>query len=396
MEKLTIGKGLKRLNYDYIFHLCPNLKHITFNAIAIDEKEFDPYHTFRSCQAPVETLVFGDDVKYVPGMLFFDCSTLKNVTLGKSVEIIGEAAFRACSGITKIELPNSLKIIDKYAFYDTNIENIFIPECVESLGTWGFGNIKSLKSVISVPSNAPKNSSSFISNSDYTLYVPDIKGYSNGWEQYRSNMQSMIKSDTEEYYYNGKAPEFTLTSNIPNYELTSMSIGDTEVNAGNHSVQIIASFKGERDFTTTITHYYTINKGKQEINWEQDLSNITVGDEIILNATSTSGLEITYSSSEKNIELKQVDGNTIMVCKAIGDVVVKATQQGDENWEAATTVTKNFTIIENSTGIVDCNNDNNSSILGYYNLAGKKLNSVQKGINIVKYSNGSTKKVIIR
>lgn len=32
----------------------------------------------------------------------------------------------------------------------------------------------------------------------------------------------------------------------------------------------------------------------------------------------------------------------------------------------------------------------------YYDINGHRLNSLQKGVNIVKFSNGSTKKVIIK
>jgi hypothetical protein len=46
------------------------------------------------------------------------------------------------------------------------------------------------------------------------------------------------------------------------------------------------------------------------------------------------------------------------------------------------------------TGITNYSNDNKEEIIGYYDMQGRKLNAPTKGVNIIKYKNGSTKKII--
>ena len=56
------------------------------------------------------------------------------------------------------------------------------------------------------------------------------------------------------------------------------------------------------------------------------------------------------------------------------------------------------TSISSLTGVEDVSmaQEGNVSIIGYYNLQGKKLNELERGLMIVRYSNGTTKKVVIK
>lgn len=397
LERLTIGESLKELDYYYAFGGCPKLTHITWNAVALAEKTYDPYHTTTDCcKAPVETVVFGDKVEYVPGQLFFSRPTLTSVTLGKSVNTIGEAAFRACTGLKEIDLPLSLETIGKHAFYGTGIEKLIIPRNVTLLDTWALGT-STLKTVISTPAVAPVNVSAFIDHSDeILLYVPDTKGYESEWGQYSRYFRQMIKSENEELYYDGTTLELSFSSNIPDYNLISVSEATLDGNAGTHSVPVTASFSGTKDFTVDLVYHYTVNKGFQQIIWEQTLERLRVGDEVILNASASSGLDVTYFTSNRNIELIQKDSNTIMVCKGEGEVELKALQNGNDNWQAASTVTKKFTI-STDTGIDDIEQANFvQGIDHYYDINGRILSEPRKGINIIRRSDGSVRKVFIR
>jgi len=56
------------------------------------------------------------------------------------------------------------------------------------------------------------------------------------------------------------------------------------------------------------------------------------------------------------------------------------------------------TSISSLTGVEDVSmaQEGDVSIIGYYNLQGKKLNELERGLMIVRYSNGTTKKVVIK
>lgn len=113
--------------------------------------------------------------------------------------------------------------------------------------------------------------------------------------------------------------------------------------AGNSSQTIV--------FTPANTAYYNtvettvdvaVAKATQTITWEQDFTGTLISDIVILNAsTSAEGLAVTYSIN--NADIATLDGNTLLF-NAEGTVVVTASQPGDENFEAATPVSKTITL----------------------------------------------------
>lgn len=65
-----------------------------------------------------------------------------------------------------------------------------------------------------------------------------------------------------------------------------------------------------------------------------------------------------------------------------------------DNIGASSSVTVNFVYDETSTGIRDLATDSKATVVSRYTVDGKRTSELQKGINIVKLSNGKTVKVI--
>ena len=352
----------------------------------------DLYHQYASCQAPVENVIFGDKVEYVPGMLFLGSKTLVNVKLGKSVKRIGEAAFRGCTNLKALDLPESLETVGKCAFYGTGLLSLFIPANVTEIGAGS----SPLKQVICVAKNAPKFS--FEVGKDCMFYVPDTKCYrKRGWG-YRGQLLSMIKADKETIYYTGKAPTVTFTSNIPGYELVSLT-KDYVLNGevGEDSVRLVGTFKGEKEFTVEMTYHYEVKRGKQEVIWEQDLSNLHVGDKIELTASVNTGREMRYVHyNNKVVDVKKEDGKFYLYCKAVGETDITTFQYGDENWETSPQITKHIVVAEVDAGITDAVMTSDAKEISRYSANGQRLTAPTKGLNIVKYSDGSVRKEMVK
>lgn len=81
--------------------------------------------------------------------------TIKEVVYGEGIMDTGPSAFGSCHNITKITLPSTFKEIERYAFNNTGIEEINIPDSVTTIGYMAFMSCDSLKSV-----NLPKSLSS--------------------------------------------------------------------------------------------------------------------------------------------------------------------------------------------------------------------------------------------
>ena len=128
----------------------------------------------------------------------------------------------------------------------------------------------------------------------------------------------------------------------------------------------------------------TIEKATQEIVWEQDLSEVALGDQVELTATATSGLAIEYQFAENNFfSIYESNGKVYLDCSGVGKVVIKAIQNGNKNYHAATRVNKTLVVTDPS-GIENTTiNDSDAPI---YNLKGERMvcsrKELQKGIYI--------------
>ena len=70
----------------------------------------------------------------------------------------------------------------------------------------------------------------------------------------------------------------------------------------------------------------------------------------------------------------------------------------DRNGESSLAKTSEISIVaideDEVTGIANIENETGNKIVSIFDANGRKMNSFQKGLNIVKYSNGTTKKIM--
>lgn len=89
----------------------------------------------------------------------------------------------------------------------------------------------------------------------------------------------------------------------------------------------------------------SIVKAYQEIEWNQDLSKLSIGNQIELQAIASSGLEVRYSIIEGSCaELYTIGDKTILDCQKSGEGLIRAQQLGNMNYYASTRITNCFHI----------------------------------------------------
>ena len=211
LTTITIPEKVSKIGWG-AFSNCASLKSVIWNAINTgDILTSSSYATTPFSSSPIETLVIGDKVTYVPQKLCYDCSTLTSVTIGKCVKEIGAYAFFNCTSLTKtnfkgsignwcsmtfgdmhsnpnyyskslhingeevkdIVIPNTVSSISNYAFYNCeNISSVKIPESVKSIGSDAFGGCKKLFDIYCLPTTPPTAEESSFANYNVNLYVP--------------------------------------------------------------------------------------------------------------------------------------------------------------------------------------------------------------------------------
>jgi hypothetical protein len=137
---------------DSAFASCTNLSTINIsNNIAIIDS-----NAFSNC-TNLENIIIQDTINnnydnkgYIGRYAFRNCNLLKSITIPKSIYGIKSNAFSSSIEEINFQDNSNLKEISNEAFADTNIESIYLPDGIETLGDIIFFNCANLKEV-SIP-----------------------------------------------------------------------------------------------------------------------------------------------------------------------------------------------------------------------------------------------------
>ena len=186
------------------FYDCPSLTSIQV------ENGNTAYDSRENCNALIETatntILWGCKNTVIPNTVtaigdnaFYMCSGLTSIDIPNSVTAIGENAFAGCNGLTVVSIPNSVTTIGKYAFshctqlsvitfpnsvktidegaffFCTGLTSILIPNTVTAIGYRAFTGCSGLTSIQVESGNAVYNSrencNAIIETADNTLIL---------------------------------------------------------------------------------------------------------------------------------------------------------------------------------------------------------------------------------
>ena len=130
---------------------------IMASATSIDDLEYSIYNgkvTITDCnetasgELVIPSKIDGYPVTSIGNYAFYNCRSLKNITIPDSVTSIGDWAFYYCESLESITIPDSVTYIDDSAFfYCTSLKSITIPDGVSSIEDYTFENCSSLTSI---------------------------------------------------------------------------------------------------------------------------------------------------------------------------------------------------------------------------------------------------------
>ena len=168
LKSITIGNSVTSIG-ESAFYQCRALTEIKFNAIAANDlnSEIEAFE-YAGRDGDGIKVTIGKDVTKIPAYLFYgspvyspeitsvefeedsvcesigigafyNCTSLKSITIGNSVTSIGSSAFYQCSSLENITIPNSVNYIESCAFDRcTSLESVTIPDSVTSIGGGAF------------------------------------------------------------------------------------------------------------------------------------------------------------------------------------------------------------------------------------------------------------------
>ena len=290
------------------------------------------YYYYNNCFFHTSDDVIGD-------YAFSGCSRLTSLTIPSSVTEIDESAFEGCSGLTSLTIPSSVTWIGRSAFEGcSGLTSLTIPSSVTSIGKSAFDGCSGLTS-LTLPSSVTRISeSAFEGCSGLTsLTIP-------------SSVTEIGKSA-----FNGCSG------------LTSLTLPSSVTEIGGYA------FKGCSRLTSLTIPSSVTWIGKSAFD-------------------GCSGLTSIYVSWESPLS---IDASTFKDVNTEKCILYVPEGTYDDYWLSNWGIFAN--IVEyDATGINHIMTSGDAKEISRYAADGQRLEVPAKGLNIVKYSDGCVKKVVVQ
>ena len=307
-------------------------------------------------------------------LVYYFGNKVKEYIIGKSITSIGDYAFLSCSGLTSFEIPNNVTCIGIGAFEGcSGLTSIEIPSNITSIGTGAFGMCSGLTSIKVAEYNtiydSRDNCNAIIETASNTLIagcmntvIPNSVtgiGRSAFW-----NCRSLASIDIPNSVTSIGEVAFYRCIN-----LTSIEIPNSVTSIGNYA------FSSCTGLTSIKLPNSVTSIGDYAFYYCSDLTDVYCWAENVPATGSDAFKNVNITSATLYVPEVSLDAyKTTEPWSGFGNIVpIEATE------------------IQN----IDITNEG-QKISEIFTLDGKPQNELQKGINIVKYSDGTTKKVMMK
>ncbi len=349
-------------------------------------------YAFSSCA--FTTISIGSGITSLNDHEFYNCSKLTTLNIGSGVTSIGEYAFRYCTALTELYIPSNVISMTDNAFYNcSSLNQLVIEDSTEELSissnVFGMCSLEMLS--IGRDISYKSNSSPFMNNTTITSVwtsdnVNTIGAYEfSGCTALAEVVISNNVAEIQKYSFENCS------------KLSSLTIGNQVTSIGDYA------FYGCEGLTEVKTPNSIKTIGSYAFSNCTRLTSLTLGSSCSsVDSNAFSGCTALEELYSKNPSTPSITGDTFDGVDKQTCVLYVPTGSLNVYW-LHTYWTEFFNIKEmyfdpndDTDGIEGVNSIVEQDIVGYYGIDGRQLNAPQHGINILRYSDGTTKKVLVK
>lgn len=378
---------------------------VTFNSetipvVGISER------AFRGCRS-LMSVTIPDSVTRIGKEAFSNCISLMSITIGNSVKSIGEEAFIGCRSLTSVTIPDLVTSISKEAFSGcSSLTSVTIPDSVTSIGEDAFSRCSSLTSV-TIPNSVTsigKSAFKYCSSLTSVKLSENLERINYGTFYNCSKLESIeipgsVKEIVQcELHKNDNIiNKFYLT--FENLKKLSLKYSEEYLSSSYYDYKDKRVYSSEWDYWITVTLEEVFFD--RQMQYSMPLPNVKIlsfGEHLkkvqVQNIQNCEKLDTIVCYGTEPPTLPECSNKQYM------NVVVKVPQEVLEKYQQAENW-KNFWNLQGfDPGQSSVDEIPVSSVekveTGRYNLNGQRVGEDYKGIVIVRYSDGSTRKLIAK
>ena len=460
VEKINIGKtvsfnGVEMAVKGVQHYTCYNNTYVTNADLSFEGDLGD--NAFANCTA-MTTVKLGSKITSIGQYAFSNCSSLQKIVIPNAVKTIGDYAFQNCSSMASMKIGTSVTTIGNSAFSGCSaLPQIVIPQSVTKINDYVFSGCRSLTNVNMEERKSDRTVLTLGSNGNYPLFadcpLDEVyigRNISYSTESYRgyspfyrnTSLRSVTITDreteisTNEFYGCTNLQDVTIGDGVESFgdwafsgcsslkhfsfgmsvetigreafsDCTSMEsifsrspeppvCGDQALDdinkwtcvltvpAGNKAAYQAADQWKEFFFVEegeAVKKYFDVSidiseGGKVLVNDKEEVKvNMKKGSDVVLQFLPNEGYKLEkVLVNDEDVTSQVADGRyTLMEISA--DVTIKV-------------------VFSSTSGINAIKVDDED--VKWYTLDGKQIEQPRKGLNIVRMSNGKTKKVLVK
>ncbi|MCD7720616.1 MAG: leucine-rich repeat domain-containing protein [Prevotellaceae bacterium] len=405
---------------------------------------------FYGCSG-LKSITFPNSVTGIGSEAFYGCSRLSSLTIPEKVTSIRDRTFYNCTSLSSVAIPESVTSIGQNAFYGCDsLASISIPCAVESIEYDAFESCANLTSIEVAESNQyycsvdgvlytkdKKVLAAFPGGKGPSFDIPDYVD-SIGKGAFRScsglssvTIPSSVTSIGDSTFYNcANLTSASISNSVTSIgesafrecgSLASMTIPNSVTNIGSYAFYDCSSL-----VSVTIPNSVT-SIGKYAFYRCSSLVSVTIPNSVTSIELRTFGYCSSLSSVVLGSSVRSIGGSAFYSCSNLTEIISLNPEPPDctssslsgfkasnctlivpeGSWDAyalpnvayaSNNMWKTFgNIVEmDLTPVENVMSDSRMDAVGIYTLDGKRVSTPQKGVNIIRYSDGTVKKTFLK